>query len=106
MIFDTTNDRLGHERETKLIVAARPIPTALRSVIHKPADSAGHKLWRDFVTVGISKNAEQVTRLKRKLETRRIQRFNLCAFKAAAENGLSEERHPQNSRAKKIKGPS
>src|ERR1043166_9103788 len=49
MIFHAANDRLGHERETKLIVAARPIV----GVVYTPATSAGGKFRRDLVAVAL-----------------------------------------------------
>ena len=56
MIFHATKDRLGHERETKLIVAAHPVV----AVVHAPANAPGNKFRTDLVTVGIAENAEQV----------------------------------------------
>ncbi len=60
MIFHAANNRLGHERETKLIIAAGPTV----AVIHTPADSTGNKFGPDLVTVRISEDAEQVARQK------------------------------------------
>src|SRR5437899_3160330 len=55
MIFHSTKDRLGHERETKLIVAARPVV----AVVHAPANAPGNKFRTDLVTIGIAVNAAQ-----------------------------------------------
>src|SRR5438105_6615877 len=56
MIFHAAKDRLGDERETKLIVAASPIV----AVVYAPANTPGHKFRTDLVTVGVAENAEQV----------------------------------------------
>src|SRR5947209_20216729 len=56
MVLHTAKDRLGHEREAKLIVAASPVV----AVVHAPANSPGNKFRTDLVTVGIAENAEQV----------------------------------------------
>src|SRR5437763_13460604 len=37
-VFDAANNRFGHERETKLVVTARPTPKTFRAVIHAPAN--------------------------------------------------------------------
>ena len=79
MIFDAADDWLGHERETELIVTARPIV----GVVHAPANATGDKLRSNFVTVGIAENSEQIPGLNCGFEARRIKRFSCRSFKAA-----------------------
>src|ERR1051326_2309926 len=93
MIFYAANDRLGHERETELIVTARPIV----GVVYAPANSGGDKLRRDLVAVGISKNAKQVTGLHGNFPAWRIEWF--AAF-CCGEQRLNQKRDAKESRAK------
>src|ERR1041385_2421322 len=95
MIFHAANDRLGHERETKLIVTARPIV----SVVYTPANSAGDKFRRDLVAVRISENAKQIAGLYGNFPARRIEWF--AAF-SCREQRLNQKRHPKYSGAKKL----
>ena len=56
MIFYAAKNWLGHERETKLIVAASPVV----AVIDAPANPPRNKFGPDLVTIGIAEDAEQV----------------------------------------------
>src|SRR6266480_3693673 len=71
MVLHPAKDRLGHQGETKLIVAASPVV----AVIHAPANSSGNKFRPDLVTVGVAENAKQVARLNGDFEPWRIKRF-------------------------------
>src|SRR5437660_5052756 len=67
MIFDSADNRFGHQGETKLIVTARPAV----AVVHAPPNAAGDELRSNFVTIGISENAEQISGFNCDFESRR-----------------------------------
>src|SRR5260370_14932057 len=56
MVLHPAKDRLCHQGETKLIVAASPV----FAVIDAPANPPGNKFRPDLVTIGIAEDAEQV----------------------------------------------
>src|SRR5262249_15005751 len=92
MIFDASKNWLRHHRQTKLIVAAGPAVC----VVHSPANPSGDKLRPDLVAVRITEHSEQISRLNRNFESRRIERLNLGLFLGGKER-LNDKRHSQNS---------
>src|SRR5262249_24099 len=97
MIFDAAKNRLGHQRQTKLIVTAGPVV----GVVHPPANPPGDKLRPDLVAVWITEHPEQISRLNCNFESRGIERLNLRLF-LSRKDRLNPNRHPQNSGAKKF----
>src|SRR5262249_27698773 len=90
MIFDAAKNRLGHQRQTKLIVTAGPVV----GVVHPPANPPGDKLRPDLVAIWITEHPEQISRLNCNFKSRRIERFNLGLFLGGKER-LNDKRHAQ-----------
>src|SRR5262249_3798825 len=72
MVLDSAKDGLGQEGQAKLIVAARPV----LAVVYAPTNPPGQEFGTDFITVGVTQNAKQITGLKRNFESWWIQRFS------------------------------
>src|SRR2546430_2497284 len=100
MVLHSAKDRLGHQGETKLIVAASPVV----AVVHAPANASGNKFRPDLVTTGVAENAKQIARLNGDFEPRRIKRFadRSTGKGVAGKDRSHKKRCAQNSRAENL----